>query len=88
MAITRSNKAVILLCTGAIISAALSCFAIYLIAFSAADISMALAALIIGACALPAVILGLPYFNAHFDITYTRDSGLNIREEKRQIKKK
>ncbi|MDR2153065.1 MAG: hypothetical protein LBO72_09605 [Helicobacteraceae bacterium] len=73
---------------GALISCGLSAFAIYTIAFITAEISWALAALTIGACALPAILLGLPYLNGKFYFSYTRQHGLKFGEERRSRKRK
>ena len=73
---------------GAIISCALSAFAIYTIAFVSVEIGWAIAALILGACVLPAVLLGLPYLNSRFYISYDKKGGWKFGEERRQTKRK
>jgi Na+/melibiose symporter-like transporter len=73
---------------GAGISAGLSGFAIYTIAFVSVDISWALCVLILSACALPCVLFGLPLFNAKFYVSYSKEYGLKIGEEKRKSKRR
>jgi hypothetical protein len=73
---------------GAIISCALAGFSIYTLAFDAAEIGTASAVLFAGLCLLPAALFGLPYFNSKFYISYSKEKGLTIAEERRHKPRK
>jgi Ca2+-dependent lipid-binding protein len=59
-----------------------------MIAFVSVEISWALATAAIGVCALPCVLLGLPYLNEKFYVSYSKETGFKFGEEKRAVKRR
>ncbi|MDR3347199.1 MAG: hypothetical protein LBN32_01160 [Helicobacteraceae bacterium] len=75
----KTNWKLKLFIGGIVVSSALAALAIY--SFTSAEFSWALCAALIGVCALPAAIASAPYFNANFHVSYSRQRGLEIKEE-------
>jgi hypothetical protein len=82
----NSNWKLYLFIFGMVLSSLFAAGAIGVLVFITIEISWALCALILGACVLPVLLFGLPYFNSKFRVSYSKEGGLKIEEERRQQK--
>jgi hypothetical protein len=81
----KVNWRFLLFIFGALISCLFSVGALFALTLMTTEIGWSVAALIVCVCALPCVLLGLPYLNSRFLFSYTKADGLKITEERRRI---